>query len=460
MVELSRLKAVYGALVLVAATSIGAAAQSLTTIANFNSAGGANPFYMSLVQGTNGDFYGTAAKYGAHSYGAVFKVTSSGTLTSLHSFTGTDGANPAAGLVLAADGIFYGTTYQGGANSAGVVFRITADGTLTTLHSFDHTDGVAPYAGLIQAGNGDFYGTTEAGGSHSYGTIFKITSAGTLTTLLSFDGTNGAFPYAPLIQAANGDFYGTTLGGYGNVFKMAPGGVLTTLDSFNFTDGRAPYAGLVQATDGNIYGTTLGGGTVRYGTIFEVTPANTVTTLYNFCAQATCGQNPFAGLIQATDGNFYGTTEYGGTKGDGTIYRITPAGTATTLHSFDGTDGWRPQGGLVQGTDGDFYGTTTYGGTNGSCAYGCGTLFKLSVGLAPFVKTVPATGGVGSAIRILGTNLTGASSVTFNGTAAAFTVVAASEITTTVPTGATTGAVKVTAPGGILSSNGVFRVKP
>jgi len=160
-------------------------------------------------------------------------------------------------------------------------------------------------------------------------------------------------------------------------------------------------------------------------------------------------------LIQATNGIFYGVGDGGP---DGTVYSITSGGTLTTLHSFDGTDGENPSGGLVQATNGTFYGTTSQGGAGSQCGYGCGTIFSLSLGLGPFVETLPTSGKVGAAVMILGTNLTGATGVTYNGTAAVFKVVSSSEITTTVPTGATTGEVKVVTPSGTLSSNVSFRV--
>ena len=233
---------------------------------------------------------------------------------------------------------------------------------------------------------------------------------------------------------------------------MTPAGVLTTLYTFNTTDGSNPFAGLLLGTDGNFYGTTYGGGANGKGTIFQVTPAGTLTTLHSFTGAD--GSEPWSGqLVQATDGNFYGTTFDGGAHGSGTIFEFTPGGVLTVLHSFSGPDGSNPQGGLVQGTDGNLYGATTGGGAS----FG-GAVFSLSMGLGPFVKTLPASGKVGSAVRILGTNLSGATGVGFNGTAAAFTVLSPTEISTNVPAGATTGSVRVIAPGGDLSSNVLFRV--
>jgi uncharacterized repeat protein (TIGR03803 family) len=188
-----------------------------------------------------------------------------------------------------------------------------------------------------------------------------------------------------------------------------------------------------------------------------------VTTLYNFCTLNHCtdGSGP-ANLYLATDGNFYGIAWNGGANAQGTIFQFTPSGTLTTLHSFDGTDGSGPNGGgmLMQDTNGTFYGTMYQGGDGWpSCSNGCvGTIFSLDMGLGPFVETLPTSGKAKAAVKILGTDLAGATGVTFDGTAATFKVVSASEITTNVPAGATTGVVKVVTPSGTLTSNTVFQV--
>jgi uncharacterized repeat protein (TIGR03803 family) len=438
----------------------------------------------SLVQGTNGKFYGTAGGGGAFGDGTVFSITRSGTLTTLHSFDASDGAQPDVGLVQGINGHFYGTTAVGGANGHGTVFKISSSGTLTRLHSFDYTDGGNPQGALVQGTDGKFYGTAFYGGANLYGTVFKITPDGTFTILHSFDLTDGAYPYAGLVEGTDGDFYGTTQqgGAYrndtlcngstcGTIFKITRNGTLTTLYSFcrgggNCTDGALPMAGLIQGTDGNFYGTTAEGGVYgygTYGTVFKITPSGILTTLHSFNGMD--GADPEAGLIQATDGNFYGTTATDGVNEGGTVFKITPTGTLTTLYNFcsqsNCTDGGDPKAGLLQATNGKLYGTTSGGGTNDTCENfsTCGTVFSLAVGLGPFVKTQPTSGTVGEAVKILGTSLTGSSSVTFNGTAATFTVVSKSLITTTVPLGATTGKVKVVTPGGTLSSNVPFRVK-
>ena len=453
-----------------AAVPFASPGQSFTTLVNFNGSNGASPVFGPLVQGTDGNLYGTTELGGVSNVGTVFKMTTSGALTTLCSFNSTDGANPLAGVVQAIDGSFYGTTELGGVSNVGTVFKMTSGGILTVLHSFDSTDGANPYASLVQATDGNFYGTTFYGGAHGYGTIFRMTPGGVLTTLHSFDFTHGANPAARLVQATDGQFYGTAVFGgnglpygYGTIFKVTAGGALTTLHRFDFTDGIEPGGGLIQATDGNFYGTTSAGGadiidcSEGCGTVFKMAPSGMLVTLHSF--EFTDGTLPWSGLVQGTDGNFYGTTQgaQGGAINEGTIFEITEGATLTTLHTFSFTDGSTPEAGLLQATDGTFFGTTSQGGANNGIN---GTIFSLSVGLGPFVKTLPASGKVGTAIRILGTNLTSATSVTFNGIAAMFTVVRSSLITATVPIGATTGNIQVLTPGGVLISNLPFRVRP
>ncbi|HEV2423818.1 MAG TPA: choice-of-anchor tandem repeat GloVer-containing protein [Terriglobia bacterium] len=302
------------------------------------------------------------------------------TLTTLYSFASSDGRYVEADLVQATDGNLYGTVAKGGPHGWGTVFKMTPAGTLTTLHDFDQTDGGYVTGTLIQGTDGNFYGTTIEGGTTDYGTVYKITPGGTLTTLYNFCSqsrcADGKYPSAGLVQAANGNLYGTTEEGgtigAGTVFKITPGGSLTTLYNFcsqsGCTDGANPHGALIQARDGNFYGTTSGEDN-GYGTVFKMTSGGTLTTLYSFCSQSGCtdGEHPFPGLIQASDGNLYGTTKEGGTGGGGTVFKITLSGALTTLYSFCAqsgcTDGEFPEGALVQGTDGKLYGTTYQGGT-------------------------------------------------------------------------------------------------
>ena len=460
--------------------AIASPAQTFKILVSFNDTDGEYPT-SPLVQGLDGDFYGTTSGGGTHFDGTVFKVTPAGMLTTLYNFCSqascADGGGP-ADLVLATDGNFYGTTGGGGTKFAGTVFKITPGGTLTTLYTFcsqaDCADGNGPHAGLVQDPDGNFYGTTQLGGASSFGTVFKITPAGKLTTLHRFEATDGIAPYAGLVMGSDGKLYGTTYAGgdqrcwnegCGTVFAITMSGTLTTLHRFDQTDGAHPLAGLVQASDGHFYGTTANGGTYNIcrhgcGTIFKITAAGALTTLHNF--KQNDGGHPAGGLRQATDGNFYGSAAQGGNK-YGTIYKFVYTSgrrTLTTLHKFDGTDGASPGGSLLQATNGSFYGVAAHGGGGDCSAYGCGTAFRLSVGLQPFVRTLPTSSKVGRAVSILGNELAGATGVTFNGTAAMFKVVSNTEIKTTVPSAATTGFVTVTTPKGTLKSNVVFRILP
>lgn len=461
------------------ATALALPAQTFTVIKRFNGTNGSTPF-APLVQGLDGNLYGTAYSGGANGSGTIFRLTPAGVLTTLYNFCGlaacADGSSPGGGLVETPSGLLYGTTQVGGTGSVGTVFSVTPGGVLNTLYSFcastNCPDGAQPYAGLVQGGNRNFFGTTNGGGANgNNGTVFTITPGGALNTLHSFCAdpgcADGSFPRPVLVQGTDTEYYGTTgtsgVHSRGTVFKITSGGVLTTLYSFcavaGCADGAGPVAGVVQDKDHNYYGTTGFGGITNSqcasgcGTVFQLTPGGTLTTLHQF--NSSDGNLPL-GLVRGSDNNLYGTTELGGAFNKGTIFEITPSGTLTLLHSFSAGDGIHPQSAMMQDTDGSFYGTTELGGS----AFNFGTVYHLVTGLAPFVKTLPGAGRVGDAIKILGNNLTGTTSVTFNSTSAAFIVVSATQISTTVPSGATTGHVQVTTPSGTLSSNVSFIVLP
>jgi uncharacterized repeat protein (TIGR03803 family) len=340
-----------------------------------------------LVQASDGNLYGTTFENGTNGYGAIFRISTSGVMTPLYSFTdGHDGAHPDAGLIQASDGNLYGTAEDGGTNGDGTVFRMTTKGVLTPLYSFTGGhDGGDPRGGLVQATDGNLYGTTADGGTNFDGTIFRITTNGALTSLHSFIGSHdGDFPEATLVQAVDGNLYGTTYeggtNGYGAIFRITTtNGLLTPLYSFtNGSDGAYPVAGLVQANDGNLYGTTEDGGTNGYGTIFRITTNNIFTPLYSF-TDGNDGGNPEGTLVQTSDGNLYGTDYEGGTKGYGVIFRITTSGAMTPLYSFtDGQDGADPLAGVIEANNANLYGTSPGGGT------GNGTVFELTApSLAP-----------------------------------------------------------------------------
>ena len=303
------------------------------------------------------------------------------TLTILYSFVGStnDGADPFATLVQGSDGSFYGTTYRGGTSGSGTVFRISPSGGYTNLYSFGSVlnDGEYPN-GLAQGSDGNFYGTTRFGGTHNNGTVFRISPSGSDTTLYSFGSyaNDGANPYAGLVQGSDGNFYGTA-SSRGNVFRISPSGSYTNL--YSFADSPQGVAGLVQGSDGNFYGTTFMGGANGCGSVFRVSPSGSGTNLYSFDNSPNDGQNPGGAVVQGSDGNFYGTTTC-----PGVVFKISPSGGYAILYSFFGpTNGANPEAGLVQGSDGNFYGTTAEGGTSTNCSDGCGTVFRLSVPLTP-----------------------------------------------------------------------------
>jgi len=351
----------------------------------------------SLIQASDGNFYGTSTSQ----QGAVFRVASAGTLTTLYSFSSAaNGVGPESNLIQAKDGNLYGTTTAGGAYYNGTVFRLSLAGSFAVIASFPANPCQIYNSALIQASDGNFYGTTT-GGPSCAGNVYRLTPSGSLATLHNFSGPDGALPEGALIQLTGGTFYGTTVQGgasnAGTVFSVTSSGAFKTLFSFNGTNGAWPAAALVLGSDANLYGTTSAGGANNAGTVFKITPAGALTTLYSF----TGNSDGFApnGLILASDGNFYGTTGGGGPNGCpmlppgacggnagsiGTIFEVTPAGSLTTLYSFAIADGQNPAAALLQGSNGDFYGTTAVGGLNNF-----GTVFEFGPGadLAPYSLT-------------------------------------------------------------------------
>jgi uncharacterized repeat protein (TIGR03803 family) len=254
-----------------------------------------------------------------------------GSFASLLSFNDTNGAQPRAGLSAAPDGSFYGTAATGGTNGGGTAFRVSTNGALATLASFDVT-AFEPYSPLLQSANGDLYGTTYLGGTSGNGTVFRLPTNGSLSLLYSFtNGADGANPYAGLVQGPDGGFYGTAFyggsAGQGTVFELAADGMFVPLVSFNGTNGAHPQGPLLLASDGYFYGTTQNGGAYTnqfgtgYGTVFQLDTNGLLTTVVSF--NGTNGAFPRAGLMQASDGSLYGTTTYGGSSDNGTIFKLT-----------------------------------------------------------------------------------------------------------------------------------------
>jgi uncharacterized repeat protein (TIGR03803 family) len=407
------------------------AAPSYTVLYSFNPDNGIDGSGPNgVIRDTAGNLYGTTFGGGSGACtsgtiiigcGTAFKLSPTGTQTVLYNFTG--GAYfPAAGLIQDAVGNLYGTTEFGGLQSnpsclqfsstsggCGVVFKLTPSGTATGLYSFTGgADGANPLAGLIRDAAGNLYGTTYLGGSATNpgcgpsigcGVVFKLSPAGAETVLHSFtDGADGGLPTAGLILDAAGNLYGTASfgggSGYGVVFKVSScGSRFKVLYSFTGgADGGFPTAGLIQDPAGNLYGTTFGGGAkssacIPYvsnlsrtcGVVFKLSPTGAETVLHTFAGGAD-GGNPAAGLVRDAAGNLYGTTLVGGpessacgTLGCGTVFKLTPSGTETVLHSFTGADGANTSAGLILDAASILYGTT-----NGGGAYRGGVVFRLT----------------------------------------------------------------------------------
>jgi uncharacterized repeat protein (TIGR03803 family) len=470
--RLNSMKPILSAILLATAAVLCAAsvaqAQTVTTLYNFtdSASSGANPWYVTLVQGTNGNFYGTTYDGGKNASGTIFNVSTTGQQKIIYTFTGTttDGAYPTGGLTLGTDGNFYGTTQQGGAESQGVIFKVTPTGTLTILHSFNaFIDGAFPWGPPTLASDGNFYGTTSGGGENGRGILYKITSSGTFTDLYRFDVVHGYSPIAPPTQGTDGFLYIPVAQGgtffCGTILQMSTAGVVNNTYDFPCGPGGSfPIGPLVQASNGDFYSTTQDGGTNGEGTVYQVTTGLAVTVLHSFGSTFGDGTFPAAGLLLATDGNYYSATSDGGANGDGTLFNTTTSGTYTSLYSFNNTVNLTQTSPLappVQGTNGLLYGVTEFGGGAND-----GTVYSLNMGLAPFVNMALFSGKEGEIVTILGTHLTGATDVTFHGRAAAFKVLSDSSLIAEVPAGATTGPIHVTTPKAVLQSRKSFVVNP
>lgn len=395
---------------------------------------GANPQGV-LIQGSDGNLYGTAFQGGTSGRGTVFKVSTGGTFTTLHSFStvqgddNADGANPVAGVTQGTDGAYYGVTTVGGDVGFGEFYKVTSSGTFTSLHDFGGVEGANPQASLLLADDGNFYGTAPKGGANNNGTVFQLTPSGTVTVVHFFSGADGANPTGGLIEGSDCYLYGTTYNGgsngSGTVFRLSKDGK-TYQVLYNFT------------------GLTYNG--------------------KSFVNNDGAGSN--ATLAKGTDGNFYGVCYNGGANGSGTVFQVTPTGVLTPLHEFAyyynysiNSDGANPSG-ILQASDGNYYGTGIYGG-----AHGYGTVYKVSytglaiVGLSP---NVVSAGGGNFTLTVNGMGFVSGATVNWNGTALSTTYVSASQLTAVVPANliASTGyaSVTVTNPDSTVSNTGTVSV--
>ncbi len=445
-----------------------ASTNSFATLHTFNATNDGNVPYGALTEGADGNFYGTTSTGGKNSNGTVFSIEPNGShFKVLNAFSGSNGASQSeAALIQADDGNFYGTTFAGGANTFGALFQITPSGKLAVLTSFQSGPaGENPAGALVQGANGLLYGTAEYGGIDNFGTVYSATTSGALLTTTTFEGgLDGANPQSDLILGADGNFYGTTskggTGNYGTFFQLTPGGTRTVLYNFtNGADGDLPLKGVIQGTDGSFYGITQIYGPLGGGVIYRIAVSGTsatLTPLYDFSALDSGGYNSYSVLTQASDGNFYGTTYEGGTNNSGTVFRMTPGGAYSVVYEFtNGSDGGYPIAGVTQGSDGRLYGTTA--GQSGSS----GAIFKINLGLSaptPRIVTFAPTSALASnVIQLRGQHFVGTTAVTFAGAsgpvaATSFTVASNTALSATVPSEAVTGLINVTANGVSSSS--------
>jgi uncharacterized repeat protein (TIGR03803 family) len=332
-----------------------------------------------LFVAADGSLLGTLPYWGPNLRGTLFRVTTTGTFNVLHAFTVQEG-RAHSGVVRHPNGHFYGTTVEGGLTGHGMIYSVGFGGSLVVRHTFTPLLPYAPSAPPIEGPDGALYGTTIAGGIFNRGTVYRLSSSG-FTVLYNFMGLDGSHPVGKLVLGSDGKFYGTTHGGgassadAGTIFRISPSGVHETLHTFLIFNGRNPTAGLVRAADGTFWGTTLRGGSADTGTIFTISPTGAFTLVHAFVFNATGDTMvfPYAGLIQAQDGNFYGTT-YGFTDlWGGTVFRVTPQGAVTMLRQFVGFfDIFNPGGrvpgpkvyaGLIEHRNGQLYGGSCCGGS-------------------------------------------------------------------------------------------------
>jgi uncharacterized repeat protein (TIGR03803 family) len=444
-------------LLIVSTALIAQAVSDVVTFDNTNFL--ANPG-MTPTQAVDGKIYGVI--YGYSNPGSIFDFSTTGAIKVIHALSDPLGYNPTDGLTLGTDGNFYGGTQNGGSGNWGVLFRVSPNGIYTVLHNFaGGSDGGGPTVTPIEATEGNIYGTTY-GGCCLASTVYKYTPSGVFTTIYTFDHAHGVFANS-LMQGSDGNLYATAEEGgikdNGTIVKLTTSGQVLNYYAFRGQKyGAIPVGPLIEAPDGNYYGTTEMGGVTQgpgYGTIFRMTPDGEVRVIYIFCEQLGICADGFepGSLVLATDGNLYGVTGRGGANSFGTLFRVTTSGEFTSLYSFTADVGETPVG-LMQDTNGLLYGSAQFGGGDGY-----GAIYSLDMGLGPFITFVQPTGKVSHSAQILGQGLTGTTSVTFNGVpATSFSVKSETYMTAVLPGGATTGPVVVTTPSGVLTSNKAFRI--
>jgi uncharacterized repeat protein (TIGR03803 family) len=402
---------------------------NVTVLANFNAHNSGENALGGTIIDASGNLYGTTYVGGTSNDGTVFEVAhGTGAVTTLATFTGGNGENPQGSLIIDGSGNLYGTTVNGGSGFAGTVFEVAAgSGTITTLATFTGTNGAYPYGGLTRDASGNLYGTTNGGGASGAGTVFEVVNgSGNVTTLGTFTGANGSGPYGNVVRDASGNVYGAAeaggASGDGTIFKIVSGsGHITTLATFNGSNGANPAGSLIMDASGNLFGTAYDGGASGAGTVFKLANGSgTITTLATF--NGTNGSNPYGSLIEDSSGTLYGSTYNGGTGGNGTVFMVLAgSGTVTNIGNFNVTNGLNPQGTLAIDSNYNLFGDTEYGGPAGT-----GSVFE-----------APAAATSVEASSQTATFSTGGQSVTLSATVTSTSTVNAGFVTFSVFNGAT-----------------------
>jgi uncharacterized repeat protein (TIGR03803 family) len=335
-----------------------------TTVATFGGDRNGMDARGTMVQASDGAFYGTAYRGGNANHGVLFKLNADGTGYSVvKHFSGTGGSGPVGKLIQGRDGALYGVTLSGGTYNGGTVFKILTNGTgFAVVRHLAQADGQRPQEGVMQGLDGALYGTTSEGGVNTNGgTVFRVSTSGTgFTVLKSFNiGSEGAAPYGGLVQGTDGTLYGTTsrggiednnVGGNGTIFKINTNGTgFAVLKRLTRSEGTEPKGTLIRATDGALYGTAKYGGLDQRGTIFKINTNGTGFRVIFGFTNDYHGNNPVGALVQGSGGVLYGMTENAGPSGWGGMFRVLPTGMDfTTIRTFEqGTDGAKPMGGLI-----------------------------------------------------------------------------------------------------------------
>jgi len=431
-------------------------AQVYTDLHDLNNVDGSVDCGVSpLIQGRDGNLYGTLCSGGTNGKGVVFKITPTGSYSVLYNFDDIHGSLP-KGITLGSDGKFYGTTLLGGLHNLGTFYKITSSGTLTVLHDFTGVlpDGGNPFAPPIQGVDGNFYGTDQNYlGTQYY--VYQATPTGDIHVI----GRAPGYSLSSLTERPGFGFYGTTPAagafGEGTIFHVAE--TSTVVFNFDQTHGRTPEGGLVLGDDGNFYGTAPYGGEDlgqgSGGVLFRVSPGGAMKVMHSFVGPADRGTTPSAGLAQASNGSFYGVTVIGGT-GEGVAFVFTPKRAYSQPYFFDGTHGGHPFQTPVQHSNGRIYGVAAGG------AHNAGAIYSIDYGLPSGVRLVRAGGQVGQTIGVLGQGFTRTTKVQFANDAAQFTVVSDRFLTAIVPPTIAAPRVVVSTPSGILESNQKFILQP